>query len=86
MANVLADVASASSVENSDNESARSSVDEGLDYALRKARPVTEDFDEDIKDMITKEVLLLYKNILHFIIKKYIIILIIISSFFLKIY
>lgn len=50
------DATAASSAENSDNESVPNSVDDSLDYAMRKARPPTEDFDDDVKEWISKEV------------------------------
>ncbi|XP_022663990.1 uncharacterized protein LOC111251578 isoform X2 [Varroa destructor] len=49
------DATAASSAENSDNESVPNSVDDSLDYAMRKARPPTEDFDDDVKEWISKE-------------------------------
>lgn len=53
---VFAEAVSGSSADNSDNESARSSVDETMEYAMRKARPPCEDFDEDVREIVSKEV------------------------------
>ncbi|OQR74845.1 hypothetical protein BIW11_03352, partial [Tropilaelaps mercedesae] len=50
-----ADKAVSSSAESSDNESARSLVDDALGYAFRKSRPSTGNFDNDVTKLVSNE-------------------------------